>query len=96
MAKNDKNNSRLNTISAAHFNATTTKSAPTLVQQGRNAGYPTVPAAKRILHHLTRNNQHVRFESNPTVATCQGEESPVLVTYDSGADGNYLSAANRK
>ena len=33
MAKNDKNNSRLNTISAAHFNAITTKKAHTLLQR---------------------------------------------------------------
>ena len=38
----------------------------------------------------------VRFANKTTIATFQDKEEAIMLTYDSGADGNYLSEEDRK
>ena len=44
---------------------------------------------------MIMSRKGVRFASKPTIATFQDEEA-IMLTYDSGADGNYLSEEDRK
>ena len=82
------------TIDAAH--ATTTKAAPSLLQRGCNAGYAMSSTFWRAIRHLKCNNQQVWFQSKPTVAIFRDDNDTIMVMYDSGADGNYVSEADRK
>ena len=94
MAKNDTSNARRVTIDAAH--SVNANRAPSIIQQGRNAGLALSSAARRFVHKITNNKQHVTFAGNATIATYNNVDPAVLVTYDSGADGNYISETDRK
>ena len=88
MAKNDKANKKRITIDAAH--AASTKSKPTIWQQGRNASQTLSTAVRRFVCSCKGDNKRVRFGSNVT-ATFGSRDEATMLTYDSGADGNYLS-----
>ena len=43
----------------------------------------------------TRDSKHVQFKIKPSIATYQQHNNKPMVTYDSGADGHYLSENDR-
>ena len=101
MAKNDASNSKKRAIDAAH-NKDKPSSKPGYVQRVRNATYAATTICNRALGKLLFQKR-VSFwlcpESNywgKKTASTKEEANQVLVTYDSGADSNYINEADRK
>ena len=95
MAKNDKSNARRVAIETLHL--TPTKPNPSLLQQGKNLRHMLSAATRRLVRKITHSNQHrVTFAGQAMMAEYNIENSTVMVTYDSGADGHYLSKKDRK
>ena len=44
---------------------------------------------------ITCDGKHVQFKSEPSIATYQQHNNTPMLTYDSGADGHYLSKKYR-
>ena len=44
---------------------------------------------------ITNDGKHVQFKNKPSIAMYQQNEETTLVTYNSGADGHYLSEKDR-
>ena len=67
-------------------------------QQGsRNISYAIGSCLKRATQQLTQPGKHVSFASTHKVRVYQCHSAPaVLATLDSGADGHYLSEADRR
>ena len=68
---------------------------PTIVQQGRNASYRISSAIKRATEAFKPNHKRVRFAKTHATRTFFTNDTPTLVTYDSGADGHYISEHDR-
>ena len=64
------------------------------MQKGRNLKYNIVSSLRRATKFLTANKQ-VSFAPQRTVRIYNKEDTPVLITYDSGADGHYISEMDR-
>ena len=47
------------------------------------------------MRNLTSVTKRVRFKRETETATFRSEDEPIIVTYDSGADGNYISEEDR-
>ena len=48
------------------------------------------------IHHLKRDNQRVQFQNKQIVETFESNGKTAMITYNLGADGNYISKADRK
>jgi len=83
LAKADETNKKHTAINAAHTKRGTATSIG-LVQRGRNAAYSLGSAFNRTIKQINKH-KHVSFAIHP-----------VMVTYDSGADGHYLSEKDRR
>jgi len=95
MANYDKSNARRVAIDTAH--STPTKSEPSLLQQSKNLDRMLSAATCRLVHKITNSNQHrIMFAGQAMVAIYNIKNSTVMVTYDSGADGQYIREADRK
>jgi hypothetical protein len=95
MAKNDKSNARRVAIDTAH--STPTKQNPSLLQHSKNLGRMLSAARHRLVCKITHSNQNrVTFAGQAMVAEYNNEDSTVMVTYDSGADGHYINEKDRK
>jgi len=95
MAKIDKSNARRVAIDTAHSKPT--KPSPSLLQQSKNLGRMFSAATRRLVRKITNSNQHhVTFAGQDMVAEYNTENSTEMVTYDSGADGHYISEKDRK
>ena len=71
------------------------KSTP-ISQFGKNALRAAVSMVRRGLRTFSKRTKRVRFGTKPRVATfVESEAATVFATYDSGADGNYISEADR-
>jgi hypothetical protein len=81
LAKADETNKKRMAINAAHTKRGTTSIG--LAQRGRNAAYSLGSAFNRTIKKINKN-KHVSFATHP-----------VMVTYDSGADGHYISEKDR-
>jgi hypothetical protein len=84
LAKADKSNA---------INATHTKRGTTSIgfaQRGRNATYSLGSAFNRTIKKINKN-KHVSFATHNRVHQYSSSEQPIMVTYDSGADGQYIS-----
>jgi hypothetical protein len=77
LAKADKTDKKRMAIDAAHTKRGTTSIG--LAQRGRNAAYSLGSAFNRTFKKINKS-KHVSFATHP-----------VMVTYDSGADGHYIS-----
>jgi hypothetical protein len=88
MAKNDNNNARRLAIDAAH--AKQDKPQIGMVQQGHNTAYAFGLALKRQFKSITKN-KHVSFTKQHMVRQFDDNITCVMVDYDSGADGHYIS-----
>jgi len=93
MAKANQVDPRRRAIDQAHHRQ---RDAPSFVQRSVNAGYRISTAFRRAIQRLKTNERRVRFAPLPKVATFSASENATLVTYDSGANGHYLSEADRK
>ena len=77
------------------INGTGRNTKPTLIQQGRNAGGSIIFALKRAVCDLTSITKPVQFKRETQTATFCSDDEPIVVTYDSGANGNYISEEDR-
>jgi hypothetical protein len=82
LAKADETNKKRMAINAAHTKLGTTSIG--LAQRGRNAAYSLGSAFNRTSKKINKN-KHVSFATHP-----------VMVTYDSGANGHYISEKDRR
>jgi hypothetical protein len=82
LAKADETNKKHMAINTAHTNRGTTSIG--LAQRGRNATYSLGSAFNRMIKKINKN-KHVSFVTHP-----------VMVTYNSGADGHYISEKDQR
>ena len=66
-----------------------------LRQQSRNVTSSLRTAISKALHQLIPHQKRVRFSNTRSVRIFHSGEKPTLITYDSGADGHYLSEKDR-
>jgi hypothetical protein len=92
IAKNDTNNKTRTTIDAAHK---LQDHQPRLIQQGRNTGYNISTAFRRAIQTIKPNTKRVRFATKFTTRSSNTNKTSTLITYDSGADGHYISERDR-
>ena len=94
MPKNDTANVRRVTIDAAH--SASGRTAPSLLQRAKNAGYAFSMAERRIVNSFKRDHKQVRFAWKSTVATYHSDQAATWRTYNLGSDGHYLCDADSK
>ena len=94
MAKNDHKNKKRIAIDAAHTSKITP--TPSLMQQGRNLSYQMGTTFIKAIQHLKYANQHVQFNTNNKITTFFQDDTAAMITYDSGADGHYISEKDRQ
>ncbi len=75
-------------INTAHTKHGTTSIG--FAQRGRNAAYSLGSAFNRTIKKINKN-KHVSFATHNKVHHYINNEQPVMVTYDSGANGHYIS-----
>ena len=51
---------------------------------------------RRALQQIKPHNQRVWFETGNTVTQFHTRDVAAMITFDSGADGHYISEADRK
>jgi len=88
LAKADDSNRKCKPIHNAHKKRGTTSIG--FAQRGRNAAYSLGSAFNRTIKKINKN-KHVSFATHNRVHQYSSNEQPVMITYDSGADGNYIS-----
>ncbi len=80
-------------INAAHTKRGTTRIG--LVQRGRNAAYSLGSAFNRTIKKINKN-KHVSFATHNSVQQYIDNEQRIMLTYDFGADGHYISKKDRR
>jgi hypothetical protein len=93
LAKADKSNKKRMAINAAHTKRGTTSIG--FAQRGRNAAYSLGSTFNRTIK-MSNKNKHVSFATHNIVHQYSSNEQPIMVTYDSGADGHYISEKDRR
>ena len=93
MAKNDQTNAMRITIDQAH--AAAVKPVASILHRGRNFGYALSTAFKRAIKFIKADEKRVRFSRKDSIATFTEESKAIMITYDSGADSNYISEQDR-
>ncbi len=88
LAKGNRTNTQHLAIDSAHVNSN--KPAIGLTQRGCNAAYSLGTTISQIFKKIS-NNKHVRFAKHNEVHLFSNTETPIMATYDSGADGHYIS-----
>ncbi len=66
-----------------------------MAQRGRNTAYSLGTTIGRTLKKIS-NNKHVSFAKNNEVHLFDNAETPIMITYDSGADGHYISEKDHR
>ena len=84
---------RRQAIDNAHMRAR--KPTVTLRQASKNTGYALATNIKRTLRKCLPSAHHVTFQAQAHVCYFHPDTSEPMITYDSGADGHYLSKADR-
>eukprot|EP00804_Cyclotella_cryptica_P010972 CCRYP_016689-RA/>CCRYP_016689-RA protein AED:0.31 eAED:0.36 QI:0/0/0/1/1/1/5/0/1039 len=92
-AKADILHPRCQAINNAHTR--TSKPAVSLLQASKNTGYALATNIRRTLHKCLPAVPHVTFQAQAHVRHFHPNTSEPMITYDSGADGHYLSEADR-
>eukprot|EP00804_Cyclotella_cryptica_P009386 CCRYP_018080-RA/>CCRYP_018080-RA protein AED:0.62 eAED:0.39 QI:0/0/0/0.5/1/1/2/0/305 len=92
-AKADILHPRCQAINNAHTR--TSKPAVSLLQASKNTGYALATNIRRTLHKCLPAVPHVTFQAQARVRHFHPNTSEPMITYDSGADGHYLSEADR-
>ncbi len=93
LTKGGQTNTQRLAIDSAHVNSN--KPAIGLTQHGCNATYSLVTTISQTFKKIS-NNKHVRFAKHNKVHLFSNTETPIMVTYDSGADGHYISKKDRR
>jgi hypothetical protein len=93
LAKGNQTNTQRRAINSAHVK--NNKPAIGLAQHGRNTAYSLGMTIGCTLKNIS-NNKHVRFATNNKVHLFDNAETPIMITYDSGADGHYISEKDRR
>ena len=94
MSKKDITNSKRATIEHSHKPS----NKPTLIlaQKGRTYSYWVGISLRRAIQHLRHDNQRVWFDTENSVTQLHRDAIADMMTYESGADGNYIREADRK
>ncbi len=92
LAKGNQTNMQRLAIDSAHVNSN--KPAIGLTQRSCNAAYSLGMTISRTFKKIS-NNKHVRFAKHNKVHLFSNTETPIMVMYDSGADGHYISKKDR-
>ena len=74
----------------------THKNKTTICQRSKNMGNAFSTANHRRINSITCDGKHVHFRNSPTISTYHQYNEAKMLTYDSGADGHYLSEEDRK
>ena len=75
----------------------TNMAKPSVIQRGRNAAYRVGTTLGRALSSCIQpNKKRVQFAKERKILTFHKTEHPIWITYDSGADGHYLTEKDRK
>ncbi len=93
LAKAGDSNKKRMAINTAHIKHSTTSIG--FAQRGRNAAYSLGYAFNRTIKKINKN-KHVSFATHNKVHHYINNEQPIMVTYDSGADGHYISEKDRR
>jgi hypothetical protein len=88
LAKANNSNKKRTAINTAHIKRGTT--SIDFAQRGRNAAYSFGSAFNRTIKVINKN-KHVSFATHNKVHHYINNEQPIMVTYDSGANGHYIS-----
>eukprot|EP00804_Cyclotella_cryptica_P028786 CCRYP_018721-RA/>CCRYP_018721-RA protein AED:0.43 eAED:0.43 QI:0/0/0/1/0/0/2/0/620 len=80
-------------INTAHTR--TRKPTVTLLQASKNTGYALATNIRRTLRKCLPSAHQVTFQAQAQVRYFHPNNSEPMITYDSGADGHYLSEADR-
>jgi hypothetical protein len=88
LAKDNTNNKKRLAINAAH----TKRGTPSIgiAQRGRDAAYSLGSAFNWTIKKINKN-KHVSFATHNEVHQYTNNEQPIMVTYNSRADGHYIS-----
>ncbi len=92
LAKGNQTNTQHKAIDSAHVK--NNKPAIGLAQRGCNTTYSLGTTIGRTLKKIS-NNKHVRFAKNNKVHLFDNTETPIMIMYDSGANGHYISKKDR-
>ncbi|KAL7538776.1 hypothetical protein ACHAXR_008792, partial [Thalassiosira sp. AJA248-18] len=65
-------------------------------QQSKNIGYNLHTQATHALQNLVNTRPHVRFAANAKICTLHSANKAIMLTYESGADVNYMSMGDRQ
>ena len=93
IAKGNTNDLKKNTIDFEHTKRI--KPTPGFIQKGINMGLSIRATIKRAMRFIKADKKRVRFATTITVAEAEQDSATIMVTYDSGADDNYMSESNR-
>jgi hypothetical protein len=93
LAKGDQTNTQRRAINSAHVK--NNKPAIGWAQRGCNTAYSLGMTIGQTLKKIS-NNKHVRFAKNNEVHLFDNIETPIMITYDSGANGHYISKKDRR
>jgi hypothetical protein len=75
-------------IDSAHVNSN--KPAIGLTQHSHNTAYSLGMTISQTFKKIS-NNKHVRFAKHNEVHLFSNTETPIMVTYNLGTDGHYIS-----
>ncbi len=92
LAKANNSNKKRMALNAAHTKRGTTSIG--FAQHGRDSTYSLGSAFNRTIKKINKN-KHVSFATHNKVHQYINNEQPIMVTYDSGADGHYISEKDR-
>ncbi len=87
LAKGNQTNLQCLAIDSAHVNSN--KPAIGLTQRGRNTAYSLGMTISQTFKKIS-NNKHVRFAKHNKIHLFSNTETPIMVTYDLGADCHYI------
>eukprot|EP00804_Cyclotella_cryptica_P011508 CCRYP_017067-RA/>CCRYP_017067-RA protein AED:0.60 eAED:0.30 QI:0/0/0/0.5/0/0.5/2/0/565 len=92
-AKADTNSKQRRAIDTAHTTYPG-KTQLSIAQHSRCTNYELSSTIRRAMHNFS-TNRHVRFTSKTQVRHYEPQATTPLITFDSGADGHYLSETDR-
>ncbi|KAL7534171.1 hypothetical protein ACHAWF_006436, partial [Thalassiosira exigua] len=93
LARQDTTNPQFVAAETAHNGASA--KAPSAFQSIKNLGYTMRTQAKRAMHNILKTRRRVTFADKAQSRTFWQAQEPIMVTYDSGADGHYISEHDR-
>jgi hypothetical protein len=93
LAKGNQTNLQLLAIDSAHVNSN--KPAIGLTQRGPDTAYSLGTTISQTSKKIS-NNKHIRFAKHNKIHLFSNTETPIMVTYHSGADGHYISKKDRR